>query len=171
MATKANETVEAASTDIELVDVDGSATRNVKAEIAEFRSGDSGILSTFVGDDFFQVAKLQLAATSGSDPLDEHLGETIMLDNFVIQPVEIPATDQRGNFTGELNQSARVTLVDSTNGKSYHGTSIALVNSLKQIVAALGDRMPKDWAEPLPIKVTREKARSGFQFFKITVVL
>jgi len=169
MAEKATEST--VGTDVELIDTDNSSASNVKAEIASFISGDTGIMTTFSGDDFFQVAKAQLAATSGSVPLDDHLGKTILLDNFVIQPVEIPATDAKGNFTGELNQSARVTLVDSTNKVSYHGTSMALVNSLKQIVAALGNRLPADWAEPLPIQITRESARSGFKFFKITVVL
>ena len=168
MATQANET---ATTDIEVAEFDSSAASNVKAEIAEFRSGDSGIMSTFTGDDFFQVAKAQLAATSSSEPISEHLKETILLDNFVIQPVEIPVTDAKGNNTGELSQSARVTLVDSTNGKSYHGTSMALVNSLKQIVAALGNRLPGEWAEPLPIQIVEEKSRAGFRFFKIVVVL
>lgn len=165
MATQATET----TTDV--VEYDNTAASNVKAEIAEFRSGDSGIMSTFTGDDFFQVAKAQLAATSSSLPISEHLKETILLDNFVIQPVEIPVTDNKGQTTGELSQSARVTLVDSTNGKSYHGTSMALVNSLKQIVAALGGRLPQDWAEPLPIQIEEERSRAGFRFFKIVVVL
>lgn len=167
MATQANET----STGTDVVEFDSSGSSNVKAEIAEFRSGDSGIMTTFTGDDFFQTAKAQLAATSSSLPISEHLKETILLDNFVIQPVEIPVTDAKGIPTGELSQSARVTLVDSTSGKSYHGTSMALVNSLKQIVAALGGRLPADWAEPLPIQIEEEKSRAGFRFFKIVVVL
>jgi hypothetical protein len=171
MATQATETL-APSTEIVASDFDTSSASNVKAEIAEFRSGDSGIMSTFTGDDFFQTAKAQLAATSSSEPLSDHVGKTtILLDNFVIQPVEIPVTDNKGITTGELSQSARVTLVDSTNGKSYHGTSMALVNSLKQIVAALGNRLPSEWAEPLPIQVVEEKSRAGFRFFKIVVVL
>ena len=166
MANKATESVEAVSTDVAIVESDNSASSNVKAEIAEFRSGNSGIMSTFSGDDFFTVAKAQLAATSDSTQISEILGQTILLDNFVIQPVEIP--DEK---TGELHQSARVTLVDSTNKKSYHGTSMALVNALKQIVAALGDRLPAEWPEPLPVKVVEERSRAGFRFFKIVVVL
>jgi hypothetical protein len=162
MATQANET----ATSTEIAEFDSSAATDVRSEIAAFRSGDAGIMSTFTGDDFFQVAKAQLAATSASLPINEHLKETILLDNFVIQPVEIP-----NEKTGELSQSARVTLVDSTNGKSYHGTSMALVNSLKQIVAALGNRLPGEWAEPLPIQIVEEKSRAGFRFFKIVVVL
>jgi len=162
MATQATE----APVSTELVEFDGSASSDVRAEIAAFEAGDPGIMSTFSGDDFFQVAKEQLAATSNSLPINEHLKETILLDNFVIQYVEIP-----NEKTGELSKSARVTLVDSTNKKSYHGTSMALVNSLKQIVAALGKKMPKDWAEPLPIQVVEEKSRAGFRFFKIVVVL
>ena len=153
-------------TGTEIAEFDSSAATDVKAEIAAFRSGDAGIMSTFTGDNFFEVAKQQLAATSNSTPLSDALGTTILLDNFVIQPVEIP-----NEKTGELSQSARVTLVDSTNGKSYHGTSMALVNSLKQIVAALGNRLPSDWAEPLPIQVQEEKSRAGYRFFKIVVVL
>jgi hypothetical protein len=163
---KATETVETPSAEVEVFEGDSSASTDVKLAIQEFRSGDAGIMSTFTGDDFFSVAKEQLAATSNSIPISDHLKETILLDNFVIQPVEIP-----NEKTGELSQSARVTLVDSTNKKSYHGTSMALVNSLKQIVAALGNRLPGDWAEPLPIQIQEEKSRSGYRFFKIVVVL
>jgi len=176
MAPKATETVDAVTdvttpadvnaAEVVAYDGDNSAATNVKAEIAEFRSGDAGIMSTFTGDDFFAIAKAQLAATSDSLPIADHLKETILLDNFVIQPVEIP--DEK---TGELHQSARVTLVDSTNGKSYHGTSMALVNSLKQIVAALGNRLPAEWPEPLPVKIVEERTRANYRFFKIVVVL
>ena len=162
---------EQATVSTDLVEFDSTASSNVKAEIAAFESGDTGIMTTFRGDDFFQVAKAQLAATSGSVPISDNLGQVILLDNFVIQPVEMPAVDAKGNNTGELIESARVTLVDSTNGKSYHGTSMALVNSLKQIVAALGKRLPAEWAEPLPIRVEEEKSRAGYKFFKIVVVL
>jgi len=166
MASKDQAPADTVSADVAVIESDSSASSNVKAEIAEFRSGNSGIMSTFTGDDFFALAKAQLAATSDSTPINEIIGQTILLDNFVIQPVEIP--DEK---TGELQQSARVTLVDSTNKKSYHGTSMALVNALKQIVAALGDRLPSEWPEPLPVKVVEERSRAGYRFFKIVVVL
>lgn len=164
-------TTEQAPVSTDIVEFDSSASSNVRSVIAAFEEGDTGIMTTFRGDDFFQVAKAQLAATTGSEPISDHLGETIMLDNFVIQPVEMPAVDAKGQPTGELLQSARVTLVDSTNKKSYHGTSMALVNGLQQIVAALGKRLPAEWAEPLPVKVVEEKSRQGYKFFNIVVVL
>ena len=163
---KATETVETPSAEVEIFEGDSSASVDVRSRIANFKGGDPGIMSTFTGDDFFSVAKNQLAATSNSLAISDHLKETILLDNFVIQPVEIP--DEK---TGELHQTARVTLVDSTNGKSYHGSSMALVNSLEQIVAALGNRLPAEWAEPLPIQIHEERSRAGYRFFKIVVVL
>jgi hypothetical protein len=169
MAPKATETVEtpavvtenAPGTDLVVSDF----SKNVRAEISSFATGDTGIMSTFTGDDFFQVAKSQLAATSGSEPIADHLKETILLDNWVIQPVEI------ADENGELQQTARVTLVDTTNGKSYHATGMTLVNSLKSIVAALGNRLPSEWPEPLPVKVVESRTRKGFKFFDLQVVL
>lgn len=140
-------------------------SKNVRAEISAFSTGDTGIMSTFTGDDFFSVARNQLAATSGSAPIADHLKETILLDNWVIQPVEI------ADENGELQQTARVTLVDTTNGKSYHATGMTLVNSLKSIVAALGGRLPAEWPEPLPVKVVESRTRKGFKFFDLQVVL
>lgn len=134
-------------------------------EIQSFTGGNTGIMSTFTGDDFFQTAKAQLGATSSSLPISDHLKETILLDNWVLTPIEI-ADEQ-----GELHKSVRVTLVDSTNGKSYHGTGMPLVNALKSIVSALGGRLPAEWPEPLPIKVIEGKSRKGFKFFDVQVVL
>jgi len=134
-------------------------------EIQQFSSGNTGIMSTFTGDDFFQTAKAQLNATSSSLPLDENLGKTILLDNWVLTPIEI-ADEQ-----GELHKSVRVTLVDTTNKKSYHGTGMPLVNALKGIVSALGGKLPAEWPEPLPIKVVKGKSRKGYQFFDVQVVL
>lgn len=166
MATKATETAPAETTEVELFDGDSSATSDVRKEIAEFKTGDVSIYSTFRGDDFFATARAQLAATSTSLPLSEHLNETILLDNYVLQAVEIP--DEK---TGELQESIRVTLADSTNGKSYHATSVALARGIKGIVNALQGKEPSEWPEPLPVQVREERSRKGYRFMNIVVVL
>jgi hypothetical protein len=168
MATQATETavstVEAPVTPGTDLEVSNFAS-NVAAEIASFASGSTGIMSTFTGDDFFEVAKTQLGYSSASEPIADHLKETILLDNWVIQPVEI------ADENGELQQTARVTLVDTTNGKSYHATGMTIVNALKSIVAALGGKLPSEWPAPLPIKVVESRTRKGFRFFDVQVVL
>jgi hypothetical protein len=166
-ATKAPETVVSdiqPSTDLVELEASNYST-DPHQEIQRFTGGNTGIMSTFTGDDFFQTAKTQLAATSGSVPLGDHLKETILLDNWVLTPIEI------ADDNGELHKSVRVTLVDSTNGKSYHGTGMPLVNALKGIVSALGGKLPAEWPEPLPIKVIEGKSRKGFKFFDVQVVL
>lgn len=173
MAPKATETVTdntpethtAPGTELAELEV-SNYTSDPHKEIQSFTSGDTGIMSTFTGDDFFQRAKNQLAATSSSLPLDDNLGTTILLDNWVLTPIEVADPT-----TGELNKSVRVTLVDSTNGKSYHGTGMPLVNALKSIVSALGGKLPAEWPEPLPVKVVKGTSRKGYKFFDVQVVL
>lgn len=170
MATKATETVNTPEAHVPGTDIAELEQSNYSSdphkEIQSFTGGNTGIMSTFTGDDFFQVAKAQLGATSSSLPISDHLNTTIMLDNWVLTPIEI-ADDQ----TGELMKSVRVTLVDSTNGKSYHGTGMPLVNALKSIVSALGGKLPAEWPEPLPIKVVESRSRKGYKFFDVQVVL
>lgn len=163
---KATEAVTDVQPSTEIVELEQSNyASDPHTEIQSFTGGNTGIMSTFTGDDFFQTAKAQLGATSSSLPISDHLKETILLDNWVLTPIEI-ADEQ-----GELHKSVRVTLVDSTNGKSYHGTGMPLVNALKSIVSALGGRLPAEWPEPLPIKVIEGKSRKGFKFFDVQVVL
>jgi len=166
-APKATEAVTDIAPSTELVELEASNySSDPHQEIQRFTGGNTGIMSTFTGDDFFQTAKAQLGATSSSLPISDHLKETILLDNWVLTPIEI--VDDK---TGELMKSVRVTLVDSTNGKSYHGTGMPLVNALKSIVSALGGKLPAEWPEPLPIKVIEGKSRKGFKFFDVQVVL
>ena len=151
---------------VELYEGDSTTTDNSLSIIEGFKTGNAPIHSSFRGDDFFEVAKAQLGAMSNSKPLADHLGTTIQLDNYVLQAVEIPDTE-----TGEIHKSVRVTLSDSTNGVSYHASSVALAQGLQGIVNALQGKEPHEWPAPLPVKVIEERTRKGFRFMKIVVVL
>lgn len=139
-------------------EVEVSGPRDASNMIASLNEVGAGMFSTIQGGD--RATKIQIGrALTTSVPVDEHLNKTINLDNFIIQPVEL--TDDK---TGETNIAPRVTLIDA-DGTAYHGTSVGLVSSLKNILAVFGQR--DAWGEPIPITVVQEKTNRGYRVFTI----
>lgn len=137
-----------------------STATDVAAAIQGLNTG-AAFFSTVKGDDF--DTKLAVAeALTTSLPVDENLGKLINLANIIVQPVEL--TDEK---TGEVNTAPRVVLLDA-DGTAYHGTSVGLLSSVRNILAALGD--PSTWAKPVSINVVKQKGNNGYSFFTIKFV-
>lgn len=131
---------------------------DVESAIEGLNSG-AAIFSTVTGDDF-ETKLLVMAAVIDSKPIDENINKVINLSNIIIQPVEL--TDEK---SGEVNVAPRVVLLDA-DGTAYHGTSIGLLSSVRNIMATVGH--PAQWPHPLAIVVTREKSRNNAgSFFTI----
>jgi hypothetical protein len=152
-----NDTIEE-TVDAEIVRVGAT---DVVGAIQGLNNPDSAYYSSIKGDDF--SARLAIAAAiTSSIPVDESLGKTINLKNYVVQPVELINED-----TGEVNTAPRVILIDD-NGTAYHATSTGLLSSLRNMNAVLGE--PNVWPQPVPVKVVEQKGRNGFKFFTLKFV-
>lgn len=142
----------------EIVD---EATTVGSTDVAEIIKGlnnpSSAMYSSIKTDDFASRLRIVQAMTTSS-PVDDHLGETINLTNFIVQPVDLV------NATGEVNTAPRIVLIDA-DGTAYHATSVGLLTALRNVTGVLGE--PSTWPEAVPIVVIEQKSRNGYKFFTI----
>lgn len=134
---------------------------DVADRINGLNSPVSRFYSSIEGDDW-DSKKAVAAAMANSEPISDHLKETISLHNFIVQAVEI-ADDK----TGELNESARVTLI-AEDGKAYHGTSVGLISSVESMLSVFGK--PSGWPQAIDIQVIEDRTRRGFKVFTFRYV-
>lgn len=135
----------------------------IQDTISRLQSGNVNVFSTVVGDDF--NAKLQvLGAVTNAEPIGDHIGEHIELENIVIQMVEIARRDAAGNVvTNDAGDpimfwAPRVILLDH-DGTAYYGISPVLAKAVETFIGVL--KAPHTWPEPVGMKVLRQKARIG----------
>ena len=135
---------------------------SIVSVIESMKSGKATVFSSFKADDF--ATKMVISsAVSSAEAISDHLGETINLANFIVQPIEM--TDEN---TGELVSVPRVILMDDQN-KGYYGISTAILSSLQTMTGILG--MPHEWPNPVPVQVTEIKTRKGFRAFNMSPVV
>ena len=138
----------------------GGGSTNVLAIIQGLNDPSSGMYSSIKGTDFKTRKEIASAVTT-SVPVDDNLGVTIMLVNYLVTPVDLVDDD------GTVNTAPRVVLIDS-DGKAYHATSVGLLSALRSINNILGE--PSTWPEPVSIKVVSERGRNGYKYFTIKFV-
>lgn len=135
--------------------------------IANLASGNSSVRHTFQGNDW-ETKLAVLSAVNNATPLEsvagteQKPGGTIMLANYVLQPIELV-----NEKTGMLEEAPRIMLVDA-DGTAYSCVSGGIFRSLENIAGILGQ--PHTWPAPLPIKVTKMKAKGAGHFFTINPV-
>lgn len=137
-----------------------SSVTDVVAVITGLNNAEAGYYTSVSSDDFASRKAIAKALT-GSEPIDEHLGETLKLVDIIVLPVEL------ANDKGEVNTAPRVILIVE-DGTAYHATSVGLLSAIRNLFAALGQ--PSDWPEPLDVKVVQQKGNNGFKFFTINLV-
>lgn len=137
---------------------DSAGALVVRDAIARMASGNVGVYSTVVGNDF-EAKRTTLAAVTSAVPLADHFGEHIELANVVVQEVEI--SDQ----TGAKSVQPRVILLDA-DGTAYYAISPVVLNAVRTFIGILGQ--PHTWPGPVGVKVTRERAKVGF-FYNMTL--
>lgn len=148
--------VPAVATEVEL-----SSAQEEKAlrQLASLGDGQAMVVSSIVGDDFDTKVKVA-GAVQDAEPLRDHLGETIELEHYVAQVVEIKDTDGQGKEiiderTGEVKtlQAVRIILV-AKNGKTYASISTGIGKALENIVGIAGK--PHTWPKPIKIKAVEQ---------------
>lgn len=138
-----------------------SELATIATQVSNLNDGTVSVFSSIKGDDFATKARV-LAATTNAVALNEHLGETILLKDVVVQAIEI-ADEQ----TGEQNEAARVILL-AEDGTSYSAVSEGIFKALTNMFGILGQ--PHTWPHALPVQVVEERSRKGFKFFTIKLV-
>jgi hypothetical protein len=142
------------------------AADSLRQDINALSKGQVNVFTTLEGNDF-QSKVAVLDALTNAEPLQDNIGTVINLKHVVIQAVDMPVTDTKGNPTGEIQAAPRIILIDA-DGKSYHAMSTGLFKSLENIFGIVG--MPTTWPEPLPIVVDKVKGKVG-SFFTARVAL
>ena len=145
----------------EIAPIENSApVAGLGSELANLTSGRVAGYSSIQGTDFTSRVAV-VSAMNGAVPVADNLGKTINLKDVVIQSVTL--VNER---TGELQEVPRITFIDD-DGTAYSATSDVLYKDLKNFFAILGT--PNNWPAPLPVKVTKEKAKVG-SFFTLSIV-
>lgn len=130
------------------------------ALIIESMNDSSKVVTTITGTDFDARIALASALTS-SEPVADHLGETINLQDYVITEAQFVSKE-----TGELVSAPRIVLVDA-DGAAYHGVSVGMLTALRNIKLAVGEL----WGQkPVPVKVVRQRGNNGFHYHTIQIV-
>lgn len=134
-------------------------TPGLANELANLSAGRVVGYSSNKATDFGSRVGIVNAMTNAT-PVAEHLDKVINLKDVVIQSVAL--VNER---TGELQDVPRITLID-TDGRAFSATSDVIYKDLKNFFAILGE--PNNWPAPLPVKVTKEKAKVG-SFFTLSI--
>lgn len=131
---------------------------SAREQVENLNNGALTVFSTYKTDD--QEGKMNLfIALSDAGSLGEHLNETINLANVVAQVVEV---NDENNGTIE---AVRVILIDDE-GRAYAGVSNGLLKAIQNMFQVIG--LPHQWeGGMIPVRVVREKARSGWYFHTI----
>lgn len=150
------EIIEAGSELVSKSDVQDSA--QVEHLIANFAQATGSIYTTVQGEDI-ETKIAVVAAISGAEKIDDHLGEKIALKDFVIQAIEVTDT-----VNGQVNAATRVVLIDA-DGNAYAGFSKPLVSSLQLLTQLAGH--PSTWMKPIDVAVEQVTTRAGFKAFNL----
>jgi len=146
------------NTEVVLADRAIVAPMSAREQVENLNNGALTVFSTYKTDD--QASKMSLfVALSDAAPLGEHLNETIDLANVVAQVVEV--NDENNGVT----EAVRVILIDNE-GRAYAGVSAGLFKAIQNLFQIIG--LPDQWENGvIPVRVVREKARSGWYFHTI----
>lgn len=134
---------------------------SIASAVSSLNHGEVSVYSSIKGDDFATKARV-LAATTNAIPLSDHLGETIMLKDVVVQAIEV-ADEQ----SGEMQEAARIILL-AEDGTSYAAVSGGIFKALTNMFGILGE--PATWPHALPVQIVEEKGRKGFKYFTVKLV-
>jgi len=143
------------TTELATIDSNVAAVPGLGSELANLASGRVAGYSSNKATDFGSRVGIVNAMTNAV-PVADNLGKVINLKDVVIQSVSL--VNER---TGELQEVPRITLIDA-DGTAYSATSDVIFKDLKNFFAILGE--PNAWPAPLPVTVTKEKAKVGSLF-------
>ena len=117
-----------------------------------------GIYSSIENKDQESALKIY-DAVSNAEPLSDHLGQTIMVRDVVLQPIEVNDTN-----TGEVRQMIRSILIDEE-GKALSCSSDGVLTSLKSLFTFLGE---PPFVPSVPLVPMQKTGRHGYKFLTLT---
>lgn len=116
--------------------------------------------SSFEGET--QEDRLRLyAAISDAMPLDDHIGDTLMVSDVVCQQVPVVDDD------GEEQIRTRIVLV-TPEGQAYASISKGVETSINNLFITVGQ---PTWEPPIPLKPVKKPGRNGYKFTSLVPVL
>lgn len=93
-------------------------------------------------------------AVSETEALDDHIGETIMVRDMIIQPVELK------DDNGEVRIASRIIIIDDQ-GTAYGCVSSGVETSVRNLFVTVGE---PTYEPPLPLRAVKKAGRHGFKF-------
>lgn len=109
-------------------------------------------------DDALSLAQ----ALSNADNLEDQVGKTVHLENYVIQPVTL--TDRA---TGEVRDANRIVLMCEEG--NFGCASTGIETALRNLVTAM-KRFPAPWKPGLAIKIEKQQGTNGYKFTTFSIV-
>lgn len=97
------------------------------------------------------------AMNNPTDRVASHINETIEIQDYLVEMVEIEDTDFYGNGLGTFSVVPRVVLV-APDGTSYQATSYGIANAVRNVAMVCGDA---PWNPPVQLKVKQVPTKRG----------
>lgn len=94
-------------------------------------------------------------AVSASELLEDHINETLLIRDVIIQPVEIV-----DKLTGEIKRQNRFTLI-TADGKAYAATSLGVEVVMRNLFGIVGE---PTWEPPLAMVAKKEQGSNGYKY-------
>lgn len=120
---------------------------------AMFENPGSVFFSTIQDDGTRESAvKMYNAVNDAENHISDCLGKELKITDMVAHPLEILDTE-----TGELKKLVRVVLIDE-NGQGYHSMANGVVESMRRIIAIVGQG---PWQPALTVVPTEKKTNTA----------
>lgn len=97
------------------------------------------------------------AMNNPTDRVANHINETIEVQDYLIEMMEIEDTDAYGNALGSYSVVPRVVLV-APDGTSYQAVSYGIANAVRNVVVVCGDA---PWQPPVQLKIKQVPTKRG----------
>lgn len=97
------------------------------------------------------------AMNNPTDRVASHINETIEIQDYLVEMVEIEDVDSYGNGLGTFSVVPRVVLV-APDGTSYQATSYGIANAVRNVAMVCGDA---PWNPPVQLKVKQVPTKRG----------
>lgn len=148
------------TTEIATIDSNVAPVAGLAGELANLSRGTVSGYSSIQGTSFEDRVAI-INAISSATPVADELGKPFLLKDVVIE--EVTLVNER---TGEFQQVPRITFIDDK-GKATAATSDVLFKDIKRAFSILGT--PNNWPAPVPVVITKEKAKVG-SYFTLTIL-
>lgn len=129
--------------------------------IADFATGAPSFFCSFTPSTDAEKRQLYNAMNNADVQLADHIGQTIVMRDIIIEPVEIVKEE-----TGETVSAPRCIIID-VDGNSYTCVSTGIYNALRRICTIFGR---PSWRDGIPVKV-RQITRGARRIYTLDATI